>query len=86
MRTLDAVKLEFTRDHNKNLIPQEMKVQADSEIDGFLVQIRKGIVSKGSAKSLIATLSSLEKVAIRVAAAATAFGFAIAAIRRAIGL
>jgi hypothetical protein len=86
LRALDAVRDEFARDHNKNLIPQELKAQANSEIGGLLVQIKNGLVSKGAARSLIATLTNIEKVAIRVAAVATAIGFAIAAIRRATGL
>jgi hypothetical protein len=86
LRALDEVRDEFARDHNKNLIPQELKAQANSEIGGLLVQIKNGLVSKGAARSLIATLTNIEKVAIRVAAAATAIGFAIAAIRKATGL
>jgi hypothetical protein len=86
LRSLDAVKSEFARDHNKNLIPQELKAQANAEIAGFLVQIKNGLVSKEAARSLLTTLTNIEKVAMRVAAAAAAIGFAIAAIRKATGL
>jgi len=86
VRALDEVKAEFARDHNKHQIPLEAKQQAESEIDGLLTQIKKGFVSKVSAKSVMSTLKKVEQVALRVAVAATAIGIAIAAIRKAVGI
>lgn len=86
IKSLDHVKAEFAKDHNKNQMPTELKKQAEAEIDGFLAQIRKGFVNKVGARSLVATLKSIEQVALRVAIAATAVGIAIAAIRKAVGI
>jgi hypothetical protein len=83
---LAKVRHEFAADHNKNLIPSDVKAKADAEIEGFLAQISKGFVSKVSAKGIIVTLQNIEKIAIRVAAASAAVGFAIVAIRKAFGL